>query len=93
MKGKVLSFGAAVSIAAVASAVTVDKNWSIVIPDRDDTGVSRAIREAVSELAEAFEEGVGLKLPVVERSKFKGGPALHIGEASAKAAGCRFSGT
>ena len=87
MKSKLLSFGAAVSLAAVASAVTVDKNWSIVIPDKDDTGVSRANREAVYELAEAFEEGVGLKLPVVERSKFKGGPALHIGEASAKAAG------
>ena len=92
MKSKLLSFGAAVSLAAVASAVTVDKNWSIVIPDKDDTGVSVAIRVAVSELAEAFEESVGLKLPVVERSKFKGGPAIHLGEASAKAAGLPTEG-
>ena len=76
-----------------AGAAVIDGSWQIVLRDADKTGVYHAHREAVVQLQEAFQEGVGLTLPVVERSKAdKAKKSIFIGPEAAAEAGFSTEG-
>jgi hypothetical protein len=75
-------------LAAVAGqAVTIDKTYSIVIPDYDESGIPVAICKEARRLKQALMEGAGLSLPIKNIGKFKGGRAIYIGTAPAEKAG------
>ena len=46
-------------------AVAIDASYCIVVPTDGQGGVVRALRQAGKELADAFNEGAGVKLKVV----------------------------
>ena len=75
-------------LAAVAGqAATIDKTYTIVIPDYDESGIPVAICKEARRLKQALAEGAGLSLPIKNIGKFKGGKAIYIGTAAAEKAG------
>ena len=69
-------------------AVAIDASYCIVVPTDGQGGVVRALRQAGKELADAFNEGAGVKLKVVGDNAYKGdGRAIFLGAAAAERAG------
>lgn len=90
MKSEIAALCAAVTLAAAMSAVAyeVSPGTKIVVPDKDTTGISSALKVAASELRADIEEATGWKLSVVEASKAGDtAGAIMIGEKFAAEAG------
>ena len=68
-------------------AVPIDGSYCIVVPSEGQGGVVKALKQAGKELADAFNEGAGLKLKVVGDKSFKGGRAIFLGAEAAEKAG------
>ena len=89
---KLVSFGVVLLFAAVASAVTVDGGWSIVVPDRvQDSAVWWALRDSADMLKRSVREQTGLDLPLVESSAATG-KGFYFGDAFARRAGLSTDG-
>ena len=72
---------------AIGPAATIDGSYRVVVPNRENSGISAALGEAANALTNALKEGVGLSLKTVQARHFKGGRAIYIGEEPAKKAG------
>ena len=81
------TFVAALAAAFAAPAAVIGPAWRIVVPDRETTGVSAAIARAAEALADDLEEGTGLRIPVVAKSKAGAGRAIYVGGEFAAAKG------
>ena len=84
---RILASAALMACAASASAAVIDGTYAIVVPDKTDTGVGKALHQAGLELASALKEGAGLDLKVVRRSDHATGRAIYLGADAAAAAG------
>ena len=82
-----MTFAAALAAVFAAHAAVIGPEWRIVVPDRETTGVSAAIAKAAEALADDLEEGTGLRIPVVAKSKAGAGRAIYIGGEFAAAKG------
>ena len=69
-----------------AQAVTIGPKWSIVIPEKEESGVSAALEELGKNIRYVVKESVGYDLKVVSASAFKGGRAIYLGAAAAEGA-------
>ena len=79
---------ACVGLALGASALEITKDFAIVVPEPDKTGVSRALETAGRELANDIRESTGLELKVVKaKAAPTGRPCICIGAPFAAAAG------
>ena len=86
MKGRILSV-AVVGFALGARAVEVGVGWKIVLPEKEDSGVYSAIRTAAHEMSDAFKDGAGWNIPVVESAQAPDKEAIVLGRRAAEKAG------
>ena len=87
MKGRIgFVCGAGFAALLSAQAVTVGPDWSIVIPEKEPSGVSKAIKELGGNLRDIIRESVGYDLRVVSADAFRGGRAIYLGAAAAERA-------
>ena len=86
MKGRILSV-AVVGFALGALAVEVGVGWKIVLPEKEDSGVYSAIRTAAHEMSDAFKDGAGWNIPVVESAQAPDKEAIVLGRRAAEKAG------
>ena len=94
MRGALSIVGAVVALTIWSvEAAVIDGSWQIVLRDADKTGVYHAHKAAVAQLQEAFLEGIGLRLPIVERSKAdRTKKSIFIGPEAAADAGFSTEG-
>ena len=81
---------AAATFASVAWAgdAVVSKDWLIIVPDEEPSGVQRAIESAARELAHDIGEATGLKLNVAHAKYVKpGARGIYVGAVFAERAG------
>jgi len=75
-----------------AGAVEMGAGWRIVLPAKEDSGVYGNIRTAAREMSDAFKEGAGWKIPVVEAAAAPVERAIFLGRAAAEKAGLSCEG-
>ena len=93
IKNHALVAASYVLIAAIAAngatSVSLNRQFSILVPDKETTGVSQSLYVSARALSDAIEESTGLKIPVVRAAYLKAvkGPRIFIGAQFAKDAG------
>lgn len=90
MNGKVVFLFGSVAWAGVVGAVAVDGSWKIVVPARETSGVSAALRVAAEEIRADLETAAGLKLAITEEDDGTM-PAICLGAAASSRAGFDLS--
>ena len=70
-----------------AAAAVIDKSYVIVAPEKEDSGVSKALGVVAKDLQGAIEESIGCKLAIRKTNAPAKGRAIYLGPGPAERAG------